>query len=206
MSHLQAILDRCGQPGPRCRDALGLIERVPWTRKLRVQRKLPKQISLGDANAALTGSPEWMLGYSALAYNLGLRYGVLSRLEWKYVDLAAKTLRIPAKIDKCGGDRAKPCNSFSLRWFLKLRTNTQGVLKLPGRRRFYETWRARGALRPHDLKRLCATELAKVASSWAVRHMLDHAQYDVTGGHYVHPWEELKEAAERLPQIDAWSF
>ncbi len=128
------------------------------------------------------------------------------------VNFIGREVALAARHDKCRQPRLKPFNDVVLAHLLRIRTNRALLFPWPhSGRDFYGTWHAiqvaagvsakSGPFRKlHDLKRTCGTQLARVASGWAVRYMLDHAQSDVTGQHYISPLDELRDAVERLSQ------
>ncbi len=51
LRHLNALLAKAGPPGPRNRDALGLLAFCPWTRPLRMEKAMPRVYSFDELDA-----------------------------------------------------------------------------------------------------------------------------------------------------------
>ena len=223
---LNAMLSKLGPSGPRNRDALGVLERTPWVKQLRVPRPRPRAISdmhlaaiyraAGEAvHPAIVGvsAAAWWQALIVVAYNLGLRRGALLGLRQVDVDFDRAELRVPAAIDKCDEERCKPLNDVCLRHLLRLRRGEAAALLFPWPRSmatlYREWWRlqaiagVRSAERYqlHALKRTCGTKLAECASPWVVQAMLDHSRLE-TSRHYVAA--DLREAVSRMPQPEVF--
>jgi hypothetical protein len=86
LRQIQTLLDKAGPPGPRNRDATGIIERPPWIKKPReVQRRIrivtDEQLDAVYASAVSAEYPRsegvrppaWWRALLVTAYNLGIR-------------------------------------------------------------------------------------------------------------------------------------
>jgi integrase len=213
LRHLNHLFGKAGPPGPGNRDAIGLVDRTPWVKPLRTLQHLPRPASLEAIRLMYHVSDNFMQDLLVVLYNTGSRITAVLNLLQSDVDVVGKSLRFRAAFDKRGVERRKPLSRYVLTRLVSRRRPAGAVFELRSSlRQFYRHWHvtqdAAGLIdeqrfTPHGLKRACATELSKIASPWAVRYMLDHAQSDVTGGHYVNPLDELRDVVERLPQ-PAW--
>ncbi len=221
LRHLGAILSKAGPPGPRNRDALGVLDRVPWTRPLRTYHRLPRDVKddLLDDIYRATGVAEypriegvaadnWWKALLVVALTAGFRKGALLALAWSDVDWERSEIRLAAEDDKCREERRKPVHELVLRHLMRIRSRLELVFAFPhSSRTFYREWHAiqsaarideRRHVKLHDLKRACGTRFARIASPWAVQKRLDHASL-ATSMHYVNATHEELEAMDRLP-------
>jgi len=226
LRHVLAVLSKAGPPGPRNRDALGLLDRAPWTRPLREPRRLPRvpdRATIGEAYkaAAYAAQPAgyaftpaaWWRALIVAALTLGFRRAALLSLRWEWIDVAANSVRLPAEYDKCLCEREKPINAVAMRHMLAIRTGT-GPLVFPwplsGRsldRHFARFQQIGGVSAPitlHALKRACGTLYAEGGNPWIVQQMLDHASIQ-TSKHYINASASLKAAADALKLPAAFS-
>ena len=221
LRHINAILGKAGPPGPGNRDALGILDRVPWTKPVREYRRLPRNVQDTTLTAIYQGTatarfpviegvkPEhWWKALIMTALTVGFRREGLWALRWDDVDWQESTLALPAEGDKCNADRRKPVMGLVLKHLLRIRNGCELVFPWPhSTRTFYRQWHKiqdAGGIREeehitlHDLKRACGTRFAKVASVWAVQKRLDHASL-ATSQHYVNATDEERDAVERMP-------
>lgn len=214
LRELAAVLNKAGPPGPRNRDALGALAAAPWVRPLRWQRELPRAVDVDElgklyaaADVALhptKSAATWWRAWIVAAAGLGYRRGALLSIDDDQVDWREADVRCSAESDKRSTARIKPASSIVMRHLLTVRGRGRLFAWAHGARAFYASWHAIVAAADvapcsvHDLKRTCGTMLSRVASPWAVRYMLDHAQRDVTGTCYVDVRDELREAVESV--------
>lgn len=214
LRHICAVLAKAGPPERGNRDALGAIAITPWARPLRTHRQPPKAASLGAVAATYAAGDAYWQALIAVALHTGTRIDALTRLRADEIDWHARIANFPAETDKCHCTRRKPLSQVAMTHLARIarakETAHEALLAWPhSRSHFYVTLRQLQTRAnvpdterwtPHDLKRLCGTLLARGgASPWAVRHMLDHSQTDVTGAYYIDPLDELREHVERLP-------
>jgi integrase len=221
---LNAIFRKIGPPGYKNLDALGLLERAPWLKPLKEPRRLPRAVAVAELGAiyaacAIATKPAapaidpaaWWRALVAVAAIAGLRREALLGLRWADCDLAGRTLRVPAEIDKCRQERSKPIPAAVCQHLMRIRTAAERVFAWPhSLASLYRQWwaiqKAAGIaradrLRLHDLKRFAGTFWAAHASPWAVQQILDHSSL-ATSAHYVNPRDELRAVADRLPLPD----
>lgn len=225
LTHIQAILDKAGPPSPGRRDALGVIAAVPWLQRLRVPRRLPRDVEdrhlaaiYGACAAALHPAlpgidPEhWWQAMIVAALLTGFRREALLALRWSDIDLGRRLVRVEAESDKCDVARVKPLAGLVVQHLVRIRTADPRVFPW---RASAKTWdrqwqrlnRAAGLvgrvrLRFHDLKRACGTRIAAAGyGAHAVKHMLDHASLS-TSEWYVNATSaamDLRGLVDRIP-------
>jgi integrase len=224
LRHLNAILSKCGPPGPGNRDALGLLGQVPWVKPLKELRRRPRTVS-GDVFGLLyaevararvpridgINSGDWWRGLLVTALTTGFRREALFSLRWDDVDLAGQVIRVDAEFDKCGVEREKPLHKETVSHLLRIRRPAGGkVFPWPFcSRTFYRYWHRlqddAGILehfRLHELKKTCGTVFARTSgSAWVVKEMLDHSSID-TSRFYVDSCSGLREAVDAFPVFD----
>ena len=221
LRHVNAILAKAGQAGPGNRDALGLIASTPWTRPLREQKPQPRAI--GDDLVAsiyaacrfanqprLTwcSSEAWWRALICLAITTGFRRGALLTLRWSDIDIAARTVHVPASIDKCHVDRQKPLHAIAIKHLLQIQGPKDSVFPFTGcKQQWYREWHRLQDLadietsrhiKLHDLKRFAGTRYAATASPWVVQQMLDHSSIE-TSRHYINASEACRAAVDAFP-------
>ncbi len=144
LRHLGAILSKAGPPGPRNRDALWAIERVPWTRPVRQYRRMPRKVSdqVLDAiyrAAGIATHPvldrvdpgHWWKALLVTALTVGFRRGGLFALRWSGVDWEEAEVRLPAEGDKCHAERSKPVCRLVLQHLMRIRSAGPLVFAFP---------------------------------------------------------------------------
>lgn len=222
--HLRAIgamLSKAGPPGPRNRDALGLLETVPWVKPFREMHRLPRAIRAADIIAAYEACDtarfprlecvrpgHWWKALLATAYTAAFRRGGLLALRWAELDLAAETIHLDAEDDKCLWERVKPLHHVIILHLLRIRTRSDLVFPWPhSERTFYRKWHEileNAGIPParwfglHDLKRTAGTIYATNASPWVVQRMLDHSSI-TTSRSYVNATADLRPAVDAFP-------
>jgi integrase len=222
--HLRAVfalLSKAGPPGPRNRDALGLLQSTPWVKPLREPKRLPRAIRADDVVVAYEACDTarfphlegvhagyWWKAILVTAYTAAFRRGGLLALRWRDVDLVAETIHLDADDDKCLCERVKPLHHVVVLHLLRIRTRSELVFPWPhSERTFYRQWHEiqenAGIPRPrhfglHDLKRTAGTIYAGTSSPWAVQTMLDHSNI-ATSMRYVNPAEKLRPAVDAFP-------
>jgi len=235
LRHVNAILGKCGPAGPGNRDALGMVASTPWTRPLREDRPRPRAV--GDdivsriyaaaafgrwphsPSSSLKGSAigagknsafcaTWWRALICVAITTGFRHEALLALRWADLDLAGRTVRVPACIDKCHEERVKPLHVAAVRHVLAIRGASELVFAFDGSEQtWYRQWHAiqdaadiatGEHIKFHDLKRFAGTRYAATSSPWVVQHMLDHSSIE-TSRFYVNATEACREAVDAFP-------
>lgn len=214
LRHINHLVAKAAPPGPRNRDAIGIIAMAPWVARLPTDERTPKVPTLASARRMYRASTPYMQSLLVTLFHTGSRITAAQSLTAAQIDWAPRLARFAAASDKKRRDRTKPLSSRVIWHLSRLRTgdDTRPILHW-GRSKdhFYDVWHrtqiAAGLtddelFTPHSLKRLCGTTLAEIgASPWAIRHMLDHAQRDVTGQSYISPIGELRNLVEKLPWL-----
>ena len=200
---LNAMLAKLGPPGPRNRDALGILETTPWIRPPRGQNRLPFIPRDEHIVKLLTDGPRDLALFAATAALTGSRATAIRGLTRAAFDFNAQCVRFPSETDKRRGERLKPIPNVLLKWWERHGNAAKRwrITRHPFNRRF-KRWTDKlgiSPLRPHDLKRWWAAQLIRAgASPWCVKYALDHAQTDVTGIFYLQPFDELAEMVDKI--------
>lgn len=129
---LNAMLAKAGQPGPRNRDALSLIDGSPWAKLVKTHTTRPRAIPLGRLGLIYRACDvarvpkadgidpaEWWRGLVVCASQIGLRrQALVNGITFAMFDdreqQATAVLRLPAALDKCGVERRKPVNTIAI--------------------------------------------------------------------------------------------
>lgn len=221
-----AILAKAGPAGPKCRDAAGIIDRVPWCRRPQEILEEPKIVpfqTLSDVYLAavcmtkprLDGvkAPKWWRALLAVAFNTGLRRGTLLALRWEWVDWQESLLRIPARALKSRRPMTMPLNETALEHLRSIRTDRELVFPWPYSREwfsieFHRLQREAGVpdeqlFGLHALRRTAATTLWET-SPQAAQLALGHASPLITRKHYVAQTAIVGRALATMPQPAAF--
>lgn len=209
LRHLNHLLAKAGPPGPHNRDALNLLPMAAWAKQLRTFQRRPRAAGLSAIGAFYRVCTDpWWRAFVVCAFHLGSRVTALIHVRDADVDWGRRLITLRAEHDKRRCERVKPMSAAVVRHLIELRGC--GLLQWPrSKTAFYYAWHRLERLAgfadddrftPHALKRACGTQLARAGvSPWAVRYMLDHAQRDVTGSHYIDPLDELRSVVDLLP-------
>jgi len=234
---VNAILAKCGPAGSGNRDALGLIGETTWTRPLREDRRRPRAVGddlvsriytaatfarwphspsftlKGNCVGAGKGSAgnfaaAWWRALICVAITTGFRRGALLSLRWSDIDLVARTIAVPAWIDKCHEGRVKPLHAAAVRHMLAIRGPGGLVFAFDGclltlGRQWHAIQDAADIpavehIKLHDLKRFAGTRYAAISSPWVVQQMLDHSSIE-TSRFYVNATEACRVAVDAFP-------
>lgn len=222
LRQVMSILNKAGPPGPKNRDALGILESAPWTRPLRQYKRRPRNVKDDLLEAvyracsvarlpAIDGvrAEHWWKALVVAALVVGYRKGGLLSIQWTAVDWDESLVRLEAEGDKCWTEREKPVPRIVLQHLLRIRSAHELIFHWPhSEATFYRQWRAiqqaagippEGRIKIHDLKRACGTRYAAMkASPWCVQMMLDHSAIQ-TASAYINAEDEAREAVERFP-------
>ncbi len=227
MQHIQTLLDKCGPPHPRNRDALGLLTDVPWLRRVREMHFEPRVVSDQELSAVYRAAAKmtrpriegfdtatWWRALLVMAYNTGLRRRTLFSLELAHIDWKSCCLHAPPQLLKMGRAHWIPLHGVVIEhlealWPADRRQASAKLFPLPcGDREFSNHFRRlqnaaelteeqRFGL--HDLRRTNATALWS-SNPAAAELMLGHAGRGVTAKHYVNSRDILAKAVAQLPQ------
>lgn len=222
LRRLQTLLDKAGPPGPRNRDAAGIIERVPWIKPPRQSPKFPRIVSPETFRLVYDGcvaaelprvngfkSAAWWRALLIVAKNTGLRRGTLLRMRMEHINWQSRKLVLPAELLKSSRPHVMPLNQEAHEHLLAIRTSREKVFEWPHCWRYLHTYlhkiqTAAGIRKDdhfglHDLRKTLASQLAK-GSLAAAQFALGHAASDVTLRNYVDSQTVLVDALENLPQ------
>lgn len=200
--HVNHLLAKAGPPGPHNRDAVGLLERPPWVRPPRSEHRLPRVPNDEELAAFVRRAPSDLALFAVIAATTGSRQAAVRSLTDGHVDLANGVARFAAATDKRRGERLKPLHPTAVAWWRQQIDRAHWNVRTDSFSARWKRWANRlsvPTLRPHGLKRWWAARLIRAgASPWAVRYALDHAQRDVTGIHYLAPFDELAGLVDRI--------
>lgn len=227
MKKVQAFLDKAGPAGPRNRDAVELIAKVPWVKPPReiyravriVSEETLNNFYLGCVAASRPRSadfkpPAWWRALVVVPYNLGIRRGTLFALRMQWINWERRCIIIPPEVTKTGQEQILPMNAVVFEHLNAIRGERERVFDF-GRcidRYFYTYWhRLQDAcgipsdqhFGLHDLRRTCATVLWE-HNPQVAQFALGHASDRMTRKHYVLGQGMLARAVEQMPQPSAF--
>lgn len=201
---LNAILTKLGPPGPHNRDALGLLNQSPWCKPPRAPVRIRPIPTDADLDAFMHYAPPDLQLFTVTAATTGARQTAVRGLTAFHIDPQAQIIRYTAECDKRRQERLKPIPQLLITWW-RLYGHLADRWKST-RWWFSARWRRTTTrahtpqLKPHGLKRWWAARLIRQgASPWCVKFALDHAQRDVTGIHYLQPFDELAGLVDKIP-------
>jgi integrase len=221
--HIQSILDKAGQPGPRNRDAAGTLESVPWIRPPRTDLAFPKVIRLellesvylaaaGMEYPSFPGidAPTWWRSLLAIAFNTGLRRRTLFELRMDHIDWQQCRLVIPPRRIKSRRPTIVSLNAIAMEHLRALRTVRDLVFPWPCadltrfHKRFHDLQDLAGVppaehFGLHTIRKTMATLLWE-ESPQAAQYALGHTQMGVTKANYVNGQDIVARALAKLPQ------
>jgi len=224
---IHTLLGKAAKPGPRNRDALGLIDEAPWVRPPKCQRT-PRTIVTDEQIEAvylaaasmdfprLPGikPPGWWKAFITTTWCTGLRFGTLMELRMTDLDWGAKQFNIPAERMKSRRDHISPLTDTAIDHLRKIRTDREYVFPWPiGRREFYKYLHKLQDLAcipkakhfgTHAIRRTLATRLYEVNPA-AAQLALGHMGLEITREHYVKPEGIVRRGIEAIPQPPAFT-
>ena len=234
LRQIQAVLDKCGKPGPRNRDAAGLIDEPPWVKPPKPQWSMPKTVAEEHVNAIYAAAfnmdvpklwpmfkpSAWWRALIVTTWSTGLRRRTLFELEWTFVDWQKRWLAIPGKHLKNGRPTLIPLTDVALEHLQAIRSNRRLIFAWPSNgemesaiKGFYREW---GRLLEfagistaerftlHSLRRTLGTNLWDTCPE-AAQLMLGHSEAETTRQHYVRSPEIIARALAHLPVPAAFS-
>ncbi len=223
LRNLNAICNKAGPRTPGNRDALGLLEIVPWTKPLKEPRRRPRPASeatvgpIYEATAAArfpklayVSASDWWRALIVAAYTTGCRRGALLALRGANVDWVARQIRLEADDDKADEERLKPISLLLVQHLMRIRTEDPLMFVWPhSPTTWYRQWhrlqdaaglRRENHIKFHQLKSACGTALARAGGSpWAIQQHLDHKDLRTTSRFYINPSQEELEMIEHMP-------
>lgn len=222
--HLMRLLDLAGPPGRRCRDAAGLLAKVPW---IRPPREVLKQPVPADVDAFIAtylaadqavfplldgvSAPAWWRAILTLCASTSLRRSQLLKLPSDSADYAGSRLIVPAEISrKSLREQILPLHSLALKNLVAIRGDRSLLLPFPHSintlyKQLYDLQAAaavplRSRFAFHDIRRLAITEV-DMASAHASQLMAGHASYKTTVNSYL-GLGKLESAVRNLPLLE----
>jgi len=227
LRHLQTLLDKAGPPGPRNRDAAGVIPGpVAWVKPPRSEDKLPRIVTpdlLGQVYTATVAmeeprlpgvkAPGWWKALLAVAFNTQLRHRTLFEMRMDEIDFAHCLLNLPPARLKSHRRHIVHLNEVAMRHLLMIRTDRELVFPwhhsgLHFYRCFHRLQTAAGIPRKdhfglHDLRRTAASALWEDSPA-AAQYALGHRSISTTRDHYVNGTSIVARALDALPQPAAF--
>ena len=227
MRCIQTLLDKTGPPGRRNRDALGLIQVVPWARAPKYKhtpRTTVTEQQLSDVYLAAVcmdlpridgfKPSKWWRALLVTAYYTAFRRGTLFSLRMKDIDWDNRMIVVPGERMKAGRVHAVPLVDAVVDHLLAIRTDRQLVFPWPHCMRHFHTCfhrlqTAAGILRKdhfglHALRRTAATALFE-HNPGAARLLLGHQSDIITQEHYVGRQSEIvRRGMDAMPQPAAF--
>jgi len=227
LRYVQALLDLAGPPRPRCRDAAGLLERVPYAKPPRVRYSEPKTVTPDQLSALYQAAEtmtipriphvtpaDWWRTLLVAAFNTGLRRGALLSLRWDWVNWNLRELAIPPEGTKTGRGQTLHLNATTLAHLLRIRGPRELVFPWPYDQstishKFQELQEIAGIPKAerfglHAIRKTLATALW-ATSPQAAQIQLGHTGLGTTQRFYVQGHQLLADALDRLPQPEAFT-
>lgn len=226
LRQLQGLLNFCGPPGPRARDALGLLKVTPWIRRPRTEEPMPRAVpfdylskvyeaagSMRTPQIAGIVPADWWRALFVVAFNTGLRRRALFALLWSDVDLLKLLLVARPATIKTRRSQTLPFNELTRQHLAKIRNGGGPVFPWPFCKRTFDNemhalqWAA-GIPRTdrfglHAIRRTNATQLWE-DSPQAAQLTLGHTTMGMTARRYVQETAIIRAAVETLRQPEAF--
>ncbi|MGO8748332.1 MAG: tyrosine-type recombinase/integrase [Thermoguttaceae bacterium] len=225
--HIQTILSKAGPPGPRNRDAAGILAAVPWIRPPRVDLAFPKIVPLELlASVYLAAAkmeypsfpgidaPTWWRSLLAVTFNTGLRRRTLFELHMDDIEWQQSQILVPPRRIKSQRPTIVSLNAVAFEHLHAMRTDREMIFPWPCvdltgfHRRFHELQDVAGVppasqFGLHNIRKTMASILWE-ESPQAAQFALGHARMGVTKANYVNGQAMVARALARLPQPDAF--
>lgn len=226
---INSVLGMAGPAGPRRRDAVGILERIPWVAPPPADPPMPKIVSLrylGDCYQQAdrmreptipnVAAADWWRALLVVAYNTGLRHRSLFAMLWEHVDVEGRRLKLPPSAVKTRKWLILPLNQTSLEHLERIRGARRPedfVFPWPYHNRTFwlrfrqlQSWAGIPEAKQfglHTIRRTLATQLAAVSID-AARMALGHAADTMTLQHYIDVTPALTVAINGLEQPKAF--
>ncbi len=222
MRFIQYVLDRAGPVGPYRRDAVGILDHVPWVKPPQPRITQPRIVSPEHLEATykvlcLAEKPHlpgikpgaWWRALVVFVYFTGVRRGTLFKLRTNQIDRDAHVVNIPADSIKGNRPLSIPLVDVVLEHLRAIRTDRELIFPWPyNRNTFYEHFHRlqneagvpkKEQFGLHALRKTLATNLTEFGSVDVARFMLGHAAADVTERHYIRTDGIIAKALGRVP-------
>ncbi|MEX2138586.1 MAG: site-specific integrase [Pirellulales bacterium] len=234
LNRIQTFLDKAGPAGWRNRDAVGLIDKVPWVKLPPKVRRTPKTVSDETLNEFYLGCvaaewprsdyfkpPAWWRALIVTAYNTGMRRNTLFSLRMKWIDWQARCIVVPAEVTKTQTEQVIPLNQAAVDHLRAIRTDREFVFEYPTKTRrdrrdvrgfhvYFHRLQDACAIPAeqhftlHQLRKTCATNLWEY-NPQAAQYAMGHTSLGTTAAHYVRGHGMLARAVEQMPQPSAFA-
>ncbi|MCC6126008.1 MAG: tyrosine-type recombinase/integrase [Pirellulales bacterium] len=222
LQSIYTLLGKLGPAGPRNRDALGILQTIPWARPPRKDIKLPviateEQIAACYEAAACMDvphipgikSPAWWKALLVLSWNTGLRYGSIFSARMEHLNWKDRQLILPSQCLKSRRPLIVHLNEAVMEHLVRIRTDREMLIPCPWRRDQFYFWFGRlqeiagisesERFGLHNVRKSLATRLWEI-SPGAASAVLGHTAQAVTQQHYVNPTGIAARALDALPQ------
>lgn len=226
LRHVNTLLSFAGPQDRQNRDALGILEKVPWVKWPRQIMKIPKGVAVEHVEAVYRAADKmrvpripgvdtaaWWRALIVLVYNTGLRRRTVFSIRMADVVWDDCSLHLPGERFKSARPQIVPLNQTTMQHLEKLRGPREYLLAWPYRNEYF--WTLFNKLQSeagiaeadrfglHAMRRQLATTYARESPELA-QLALGHTGFSVTKDHYIDP-EALRPAVDRLPQPKAFT-
>lgn len=214
---LRSYLRRIGPPVTGNPAGLGIIERVPYMKPLKVTRGLPRRITQDELSlfyqacrvagypvrAEFPAAQIWRL-LLVLAYFTGLRKSDLFALEMDQIDLKERTLHLTAQ--KTGKEAFIPLHPVAVAHIERTWSPRKMLLPMmdSSSGRYGATWREilneagiENQFTLHDVRRTACSEIDRIDRGMG-RVLLQHAPANVTETFYLNALDEVRDAVSKM--------
>lgn len=222
--HIQAILDAAGPPGPRRRDAAGLLAKVPYCKPPREELDVPRIVSAERLAAVYRAADlmdcpqghgiepaQWWRSLLAVALNTALRHRALFELQWPMVDWEGRLLRVPKELlRKSRAGQTIPLNDTAVAHLESIRADDGFIFPWGYSRECFghkfKLLQGLAGIPPGErfglqiLRRTAGTLLCQTSGPAAAQIILGHHSTLVTFKHYINPRQIGAAALDKLPQ------
>jgi integrase len=226
---VQTILDKAGPPGPRNRDAAGLIASPPWIRPPRFELKLPRTLApevlklVYDATAGMDWpdvpgikAPAWWKALLTVTYNTALRRRTLFEMGMDEIDWQKNSICLSAQRFKSGRPMIVHLNPPAMEALRRIRTNRKLIFPIdaqetpfngywtPFHKHFHRLQDSAGIPKKehfglHVIRKTSATVLAAFSPRIA-QLALGHAALSTTLDSYIDPTGIIGASLDAMPQ------
>lgn len=169
-------------------------------------------LSVEEENKVLGCSAPHLRPIIITALNTGMRRGEILSLKWENVDFENKIFIITATNNKSKRIKNIPINSVLKKLLLELRLKNRmkseyvflgddGKPVKDIKTAFLNACRRANieGLRFHDLRHTAGTRmLERAVGIVEISEILGHSSIELTRKRYLHPWDSLREAVEKL--------
>ncbi len=226
LTNVQRLLAKAGQPGPRNRDAAGILDRVPWVRLPRIRQQIPKIVNeetvgrLYDAAGIMAvhhlpgvEPADWWRALLVVVWSTAARRRTLLELQWSDYQPEQSRLVVPGVRIKSGRPHIYPLTKAAVEHLDRIRTDRALIFQWPTHiRQFHIAWNQlqweAGIPRAdkfglHTLRRSAITNLAHHSLA-AAQLLAGHRSVDITCQRYIDANPVVTKAVENMPEPEAF--